>query len=169
MKSSVATVLGFAAGVSVGVALAAPTVHALKRTPIIGVWAFVSETNSETGQVTHTDKDMDAIWMFTDRFHCVARMERERPVLTTAEVNALPADEKVNYYERQLKYASTAGTYTTSGNTLDRLWQISLGPELIGQHSVAPYSADGNQLSVELPRRSAASGPAMRVVYRRLE
>jgi hypothetical protein len=159
---SAAYILGAAFGVPAARA-AAPS------TSIAGAWAFESETNTETGEVTHSDKDMEAIWVFTSRYHCLARMERNRHGVRKAELDALPPDKQVQYYEQLLKYASTAGTYTTSGNRLTRLWQISLGPELVGEQSVATYSADRTRLVVDLPRRDSSSGPATRVVYRRLE
>lgn len=66
-------------------------------------------------------------------------------------------------------YALTAATYTGSGKSLTRTWDISLGPEIIGQAQTARVSVGGEALTVDFPRRSAASRPASRLVYRRLE
>jgi hypothetical protein len=141
-----------------------------QQTPAIaGVWAFVSETNAETGEVVRDERTWSGIWVFTERHHCLARMEKNRRALSEAEFSRLPAEEKVKYYEQLHHYSSTAGTYRVEGNTLRRQWQVSLGPEIIGQESVATFRVEGDRLTVDLPRRSKDSGPAAQVVYRRVE
>jgi Lipocalin-like domain len=136
---------------------------------IEGVWSFVSETNTENGAVLHTDKDLAGIWIFAKTFYCLARMERNRAARSAAELKTMTPAEQVQYYQQLLQYASTAGSYRVSGNTLTRTWDISLGPEIIGQTQSARFAVEGDRLTVDLPRRSAMSGPASRVVYRRLE
>jgi hypothetical protein len=136
---------------------------------IAGVWAFVSETNLETGELARDDRTWSGIWVFTGRHHCLARMEKNRRAIPDAELSHLPAEEKVKYYEQLYRYSSTAGTYSVEGSTLRRRWEVSLGPEIIGQESVATFQVEGDRLTVDLPRRSPGSGPAARVVYRRLE
>lgn len=140
-----------------------------RPTPITGVWGFVSETDAATGAVRHDQQAIDAIWMFTARHHCVARMQRSRQGLTRAELSRRPAVEQVKYYEQLLRYASTAGEYTVEGQTLRRQWQVANGPDLVRQESVATYSVEGNRLVVNLPARLPAPGPGVRLVYRRLE
>jgi hypothetical protein len=145
------------------------TVTAAPAASIEGVWAFVSETNTENGQLLHSDKDLAAIWIFSKRYYCLARTERNRVGKTKAELETMAPREQVGYYEQLLRYASTAGTYSVSGHELTRTWDISLGPEIVGQKQTARFSIDGDRLTVDLPRRDATSGPASRVVYRRLE
>lgn len=140
-----------------------------RPTPITGVWGFVSETDAATGALRFNEQAIDAIWIFTARHHCVARMQRSREGLPRAELARLPAAEQVNYYEQLLRYASTAGEYTVNGQTLRRKWQVANGPDLVGQESVATFSVDGDRLVVNLPGRSPASGPGVRLLYRRLE
>ena len=139
------------------------------RTPITGVWAFVSETNTETGELIRDDGTWSGIWVFTDGYHCLARMENNRTGLSRAEAEKLPLDEQVEYYKQRDRYSSTAGTYSVEGSTLRRQWQISHGPNIIGLESVANFSVKDDRFTVDLPRRSPDSGPAVRVVYRRLE
>jgi hypothetical protein len=96
-------------------------------------------------------------------------MQNDRQGLQRTEVAKLPATEQAKYYQQLLRYSSTAGTYTVEGDVLRRQWVISQGPDIVGQESVARFSVKGDRLIVDIPRRSAASGPAVRVVYRRLE
>jgi hypothetical protein len=137
--------------------------------PIEGVWAFVSETNTETGELVRDDSTWSGIWVFTKGYHCLARMQNQRQGMSRDELAELPPEEQVAYYQQQLNYSSTAGTYTVEGDTLRRQWQISLGPNIIGLESVATFSVEEDRFIVDLPRRSPDSGPAVRVVYRRLE
>lgn len=137
--------------------------------PIVGVWEFVSETDTETGKLLNDQKSIQALWVFTDRYYVVARMSTDRRSLPREDVQKLPPLEQVKYYEQLMRYASTAGEYSAAGGTLRRKWQISNSPDLIGQESVGKYSVEDDRLLVELPRRSAASGPGVRLVYRRLE
>ena len=146
-----------------------PAADETPDTPITGVWAFVSETNTETGELVRDDSTWSGIWVFTKGYHCLARMDAQRTSLSDAELEALPAEEQVAYYEQFLGYSGTAGTYTVEGDTLRRQWDISLGPDIIGLESVATFSVEGDRLTVDLPRRSPDSGPSVRVVYRRLE
>lgn len=148
---------------------APPTGEAPPGTPITGVWAFVSETNTETGELIRDDSTWSGIWVFTDGYHCLARMDRRRTGLSESEIEALPLEEQVAHYRQILNYSSTAGTYTIEGSTLRRQWQISQGPDIIGLESVAAFAVEGDRMIVDLPRRSEESGPAVRVVYRRLE
>lgn len=136
---------------------------------IVGVWGFVSETNAETGKILNDQTSIEAIWVFTKRYYSVARMQKNRRTMSRAELEKLPAAEQVKYYQQLMRYSSTAGEYTASGGMLRRTWQVSNSPDLIGQQSVGKYSVEGDRLFVELPRRSAESGPAVRLVYRRLE
>lgn len=137
--------------------------------PIEGVWGFVSETNTETGELVRDDSTWSGIWVFTKGYHCLARMDARRKGLSPSELEALPAEEKVAYYEQLLGYNGTAGTYTVEGDTLRRQWQIGLGPHIVGLESVTKFSVAGDRLTVDLARRSPDSGPAARVEYRRLE
>lgn len=138
---------------------------------IVGVWAFVSDTNTETGELVRDDSTWSGIWIFTDGYHCLARMQDGRVASTSAELEALEPAERIGHYEQLLNYSSTAGSYVVEGDTLLREWQISLGPTIIGIQSVATYSVEdnGDRLIVNLPRRSPDSGASARVVYRRLE
>lgn len=159
---------------TVGLALGATLTHgwnvrAREAPSIKGVWAFVSETNTETGTVIRDDRTWSGIWVFTARYHCLARMERNRVGLSGAELAKRPIADQVKYYEQLFHYSSTAGTYTLDGNTLTRTWDISQGPEIIGQTSVSKVRVERDRLFVDLPRRTADSGPAVQVVYRRLE
>jgi len=138
-------------------------------TLITGVWAFVSETNTETGELVRDDSTWSGIWVFTDGYHCLARMDNDRTARSAAELAELSPEEKAAHYEQLLNYSSTAGTYTVEGDTLRRQWQISLGPDIIGQESVAAVRVEGDRMIVDLPRRSEESGPSVQVVYRRLE
>jgi hypothetical protein len=140
-----------------------------RPTPITGVWGFVSETDAATGTLRYDVQAIDAIWVFTARHHCVARMQRNRRGLTRAEILRLPAAEQVKYYQQLLRYASTAGEYTVEGQTLRRKWQVANEPDLIGQESVSTYSVNKDRLVVNLPGRSPAAGPGVRLLYRRLE
>ena len=54
-------------------------------------------------------------------------------------------------------------------NGCHRQWDISLGPDIIGLESVAEVQVEGDRMFVDLPRRSEGSGPAVQVIYRRLE
>jgi hypothetical protein len=139
------------------------------QTPVTGVWAFVSETDTESGRLIRDERTWSGIWAFTARYHALARMEHGRRSLTTAALNALPLEEQVKYYEQLMHISSTAGTYTVDGSTLQRRWMISQSPGIIGQESVGTFAVANDRLTVDLPRRSAESGPAVRVVYRRLE
>lgn len=164
--------LGCAPGTSTDTVEApATTAESDSEASIEGVWAFVSETNTETGELIRDDTTWSGIWVFTDGYHCLARMQNDRPHMTAAELEALSPEERLAYHDEVHNYSSTAGNYTTEGDTLRRRWQISLGPNIIGQESVATYSVEdgGDRLVVDLPRRSPDSGPAVRVVYRRLE
>jgi hypothetical protein len=173
MRSTRAAILG--AGASVGMVLGMllrssyADVTPGTVSSVEGVWGFVSETNTETGQTLHTDRDLKAIWIFSKKYYCLARMDVNRTARSKAELQKAPPDEQVKYYEQLLQYASTAGTYSVSGDTLTRNWDISLGPDIIGQKQMAHFSSDREHLTVDLPRRSPTSGPASRVVYRRLE
>jgi hypothetical protein len=112
---------------------------------------------------------VDAIWVFTNRYYVVARMLKNRKSLPRVALKELPPIEQVKYYQQLTRYASTAGEYTAANGTLRRKYQLSNSPDLIGQESVGKYSIDANRLLVELPRRAADGGPAVRLVYRRLE
>jgi hypothetical protein len=136
---------------------------------VTGVWAFVSEVNMETGQPIHDDSTWSGLWLFTGRHHCLARMEGGRKSLPDAELAKLPAERQAEYYRQLTRYSSTAGLYTVAGDTLRRTWLISQGPDLVGEESAAKFSIQGDRMTVELPRRSSASGPSARVIYRRLE
>lgn len=138
-------------------------------TPITGVWAFVSETNTETGELVRDDSSWSGIWVFTNGYHCLARMDNNRTARSAAELEALSPEEQLAHYEQLLNYSGTAGTYQIEGDTLRRQWQISLGPDIIGLESVAMVRVEDNRMFVDLPRRTEESGPAVQVIYRRLE
>ena len=138
-------------------------------TLITGVWAFVSETNTETGELVRDDSTWSGIWVFTNGYHCLARMDNNRTARSAAELEALSPEERVAHYEQLLNYSGTAGTYQIEGDTLRRQWDISLGPDIIGLESVARVRVEGDRMFVDLPRRSEESGPAVQVIYRRLE
>jgi hypothetical protein len=140
-----------------------------RPTPVTGVWGFVSETDAETGKILNDQNTLEAIWAFTNKYYVVARMQKGRTSLPRAELEKLPPAEQVKYYEQLRRYTSTAGEYSVEGQALRRKWQISNGPDLIGQESIGKYSVEGDRLLVELPRRSAANGPGVRLVYKRLE
>ena len=139
------------------------------RTPITGVWAFVSETNTETGELVRDDSTWSGIWVFTNGYHCLARMDNNRTARTAAELAELSPEEQVAHYEQLLNYSGTAGTYQIEGDTLRRQWDVSLGPDIIGLESVAKVRVEGDRMFVDLPRRTEESGPAVQVIYRRLE
>ena len=138
-------------------------------TLITGVWAFVSETNTETGELVRDDSTWSGIWVFTGGYHCLARMDNNRTARSAAELAELSPEEQVAHYEQIQNYSGTAGTYQIEGDTLRRQWQISLGPDIIGLESVAKVRVEGDRMFVDLPRRSEESGPAVQVIYRRLE
>ena len=138
-------------------------------TPITGVWAFVSETNTETGELVRDDSTWSGIWVFTNGYHCLARMDNNRIARSAAELEALSPEAKVAHYEQLLDYSGTAGTYQIEGDTLRRQWDVSLGPDIIGLESVATFRVEGDRMFVDLPRRTEESGPAVQVIYRRLE
>ncbi len=138
-------------------------------TIITGVWAFVSETNTETGELIRDDSTWSGIWVFTNGYHCLARMDDSRTARSAAELAELSLEEQVAHYEQLLNYSGTAGTYQIDGDTLRRQWDVSLGPDIIGLESVATVRVDGDRMFVDLPRRSEESGPAVQVLYRRLE
>ncbi len=138
-------------------------------TLITGVWAFVSETNTETAELVRDDSTWSGIWVFTNGYHCLARMDSNRTARSAAELAELSPEEQVAHYEQLLNYSGTAGTYQIEGDTLRRQWQISLGPDIIGLESVAKVRVEGDRMFVDLPRRSEESGPAVQVIYRRLE
>ena len=138
-------------------------------TLITGVWAFVSETNTETGELVRDDSTWSGIWVFTDGYHCLARMDNNRTARSAAELAELTPEEQVAHYEQLLNYSGTAGTYQIEGDTLRRQWDVSLGPDIIGLESVAKVRVEGDRMFVDLPRRSEESGPAVQVIYRRLE
>lgn len=148
---------------------AAPPPEEGGRTPITGVWAFVSETNTETGELIRDDSTWSGIWVFTNGYHCLARMDNDRTARSAAELAELSPEEQVAHYEQLLNYSGTAGTYQIEGDTLRRQWDVSLGPDIIGLESVAKVRVEGDRMFVDLPRRSDESGPAVQVVYRRLE
>ena len=138
-------------------------------TLITGVWAFVSETNIETGELVRDDSTWSGIWVFTNGYHCLARMDNNRTARSAAELAELPLEEQVAHYEQLLNYSGTAGIYQIEGDTLRRQWDVSLGPDIIGLESVATIRVEGDRMFVDLPRRSEESGPAVQVHYRRLE
>ena len=138
-------------------------------TLITGVWAFVSETNTETGELVRDDSTWSGIWVFTNGYHCLARMDNNRTARSAAELAELSPEEQVAHYEQIQNYSGTAGTYQIEGDTLRRQWQISLGPDIIGLESVAKVRVESDRMFVDLPRRSEESGPAVQVIYRRLE
>lgn len=138
-------------------------------TLITGVWAFVSETNTETGELVRDDSTWSGIWVFTNGYHCLARMDNNRTARSAAELAELPPEEQVAHYEQLLNYSGTAGTYQIEGDTLRRQWDVSLGPDIIGLESVAEVRVEGDRMFVDLPRRTEESGPAVQVIYRRLE
>ena len=138
-------------------------------TLITGVWAFVSETDTETGELVRDDSTWSGIWVFTNGYHCLARMDNNRTARPAAELAELSPEEQVAHYEQIQNYSGTAGTYQIEGDTLRRQWQISLGPDIIGLESVAKVRVEGDRMFVDLPRRSEESGPAVQVIYRRLE
>ena len=138
-------------------------------TLITGVWAFVSETNTETGELVRDDSTWSGIWVFTNGYHCLARMDNNRTARSAAELVELSPEEQVAHYEQLLNYSGTAGTYQIEGDTLRRQWDVSLGPDIIGLESVARVQVEGDRMFVDLPRRSEESGPAVQVIYRRLE
>ncbi len=138
-------------------------------TLITGVWAFVSETNTETGELVRDDSTWSGIWVFTNGYHCLARMDNNRTARSAAELAELSSEEQVAHYEQLLNYSGTAGTYQIEGDTLRRQWDVSLGPDIIGLESVAKVRVEGDRMFVDLPRRSEESGPAVQVIYRRLE
>ena len=138
-------------------------------TLITGVWAFVSETNTETGELVRDDSTWSGIWVFTNGYHCLARMDNNRVARSAAELAELSPEEQVAHYEQLLNYSGTAGTYQIEGDTLRRQWDVSLGPDIIGLESVAKVRVEGDRMFVDLPRRTEESGPAVQVIYRRLE
>ena len=138
-------------------------------TLITGVWAFVSETNTETGELVRDDSTWSGIWVFTNGYHCLARMDNNRVARSAAELAELTPEEQVAHYEQILNYSGTAGTYQLEGDTLRRQWDVSLGPDIIGLESVAKVRVEGDRMFVDLPRRTEESGPAVQVIYRRLE
>ena len=138
-------------------------------TLITGVWAFVSETNTETGELVRDDSTWSGIWVFTNGYHCLARMDNNRTARSAAELAELSPEEQVAHYEQLLNYSGTAGTYQIEGDTLRRQWDVSLGPDIIGLESVATVRVEGDRMFVDLPRRTEESGPAVQVIYRRLE
>ena len=138
-------------------------------TLITGVWAFVSETNTETGELVRDDSTWSGIWVFTNGYHCLARMDNNRTARSAAELAELTPEEQVAHYEQLLNYSGTAGTYQIEGDTLRRQWDVSLGPDIIGLESVARVRVEGDRMFVDLPRRTEESGPAVQVIYRRLE
>ena len=161
-----------AAAVALALAACAPAPPAEEEdegTLITGVWAFVSETNTEAGELVRDDSTWSGIWVFTNGYHCLARMDSNRIGRSAAEIEALPLEEQVAHYQQILNYSGTAGTYQIEGDTLRRQWQISLGPDIIGLESVAKVRVEGDRMFVDLPRRTEESGPAVQVIYRRLE
>ena len=159
-----------AAGAALAFSVCAPAPPVVDEgTPITGVWAFVSETNTETGELIRDDSTWSGIWVFTNGYHCLARMDANRTARSAAELETLPPEEQVAHYEQLLNYSGTAGTYQIEGDTLRRQWQISLGPEIVGLESVATFRVEDDRMFVDLPRRTEESGPAVQVIYRRLE
>jgi Lipocalin-like domain len=164
------TVAILAAGIVLGMTVAARShATAAPAGSIVGVWSFVSETDTETGKPLNDEKTIEALWVFTNHYYVVARMQKGRTSMPAGELAKLPPTEQVKYFQQLQRYASTAGEYTASNGLLRRKWQISNSPGIIGQEQVAKYSVDGDRLTVDTPRRSADSGPAIRLVYRRLE
>lgn len=158
-----------AAGGLLGVVFSACAAGTPQTRGIQGVWAFVSETDMETGELVRDDSTWTGIWIFTQRYHCLARMANGRQALAPEELRRLSGQERADYLDGLLRYSSTAGTYKVNGNDLLRQWDVSLGPGIIGMASTARFTVDGDELTVDLPRRSPDTGPAVRVVYRRLE
>lgn len=146
-----------------------PPMEEEEGTLITGVWAFVSETNTETGELVRDDSTWSGIWVFTNGYHCLARMDNNRTARSAAELAELPPEEQVEHYQQLLNYSGTAGTYQIEGDTLRRQWDVSLGPDIIGLESVAKVRVEGDRMFVDLPRRTEESGPAVQVIYRRLE
>ena len=162
--------LAAAAALAIAACAPAPPVEEEDEgTLITGVWAFVSETNTETGELVRDDSTWSGIWVFTNGYHCLARMDNNRTARSEAELAELTPEEQVAHYEQILNYSGTAGTYQIEGDTLRRQWDISLGPDIIGMESVARVRVEGDRMFVDLPRRSEESGPAVQVIYRRLE
>lgn len=160
--------VGAALGLA-GCAPAPPMEEEDEGTLITGVWAFVSETNTETGELVRDDSTWSGIWVFTNGYHCLARMDNNRTARSAAELAELTPEEQVAHYEQLLNYSGTAGTYQIEGDTLRRQWNVSLGPDIIGLESVAKVRVEGDRMFVDLPRRTEESGPAVQVIYRRLE
>lgn len=163
------SLLRLAAGGLLGAVLTACAAGPPAAGAIQGVWAFVSETNLETGELVRDDSTWTGIWIFTERYHCLARMANGRQALAPEELRRLSGQERADYLEGLQRYSSTAGTYRVNGDVLRRQWDVSLGPGIIGTESTARFTVDGDELTVDLPRRSPDTGPAVRVVYRRLE
>lgn len=170
MKTTDLLVLTATAALLLAACTPAPPMEAEDEgTLITGVWAFVSETNTETGELVRDDSTWSGIWVFTNGYHCLARMDNNRTARSAAELAELSPEEQVAHYVQLLNYSGTAGTYQIEGDTLRRQWDVSLGPDIIGLESVAKVRVDGDRMFVDLPRRSEESGPAVQVIYRRLE
>ncbi len=153
-----------------GETYASPSLHrALGAISIAGIVWLGCQAQPPPSAPAADDTTWSGIWVFTKGYHCLARMDPQRTSLSDAELEALPAEEQVAYYEQLLGYSGTAGTYRVEGDTLRRQWDISLEPDILGLESVTTFSVEGDRLTVDLPRRSPDSGPSVQVVYRRLE
>ena len=139
---------------------------------IKGVWAFESETNPKTGELIRDEKTKAptmGFWVFTEKYHCLARMEIGREGLSDSELDELPLEKQVEYYRQLLRYVSNAGTYSVEDNTLRRQWQANFSPNSVDGELITTFSVEGDLLTVERHPDSAGSGVGWRVVYRRLE
>src|SRR6476659_895788 len=78
----------------IGTAAAAPAGS------IVGVWSFVSETDTETGKLVNDATTIEALWVFTEHHYVVARMQKGRKSLPAAEIDKLSPPEQVKYFQQ---------------------------------------------------------------------
>ena len=105
--------------------------------------AFVTRRRDRRAALKFFKRTMSGIWVFTNGYHCLARMDNNRTARSAAELAELAPEEQVAHYEQLLNYSGTAGTYQIEGDTLRRQWDVSLGPDIIGMESVAKVRGGG--------------------------
>ena len=112
-----------------------------------GAWERVSLTNTRTGESPEAPNRRGLLLMAHGHYSMMT-MNPDRRYLADAEVDALPADQRIAYLEEWLDINGHTGRYEADGGTLTWYRDISEHPREVGTVSTLDYEWRGELLVI---------------------
>ena len=103
-----------------------------------GAWERVSLTNTRTGESPEAANRRGLLLMAHGHYSMMT-MNPDRRSISGAELDALPADQRIDYLEEWLDINGHTGRYEADGSTLTWHRDISENPREVGTASMLGY------------------------------